>query len=88
MLGAAGTALFIHTSPLPAWQGFTPLHLLIPLTVLGLARALWHLRQGHINAHRSAMLKVYLGAGMLAGLFTLLPNRTIGRWLWSALGMV
>ena len=42
-----------------------------------------------MQAHRKAMRSLYIGACLLAGLFTLLPGRFLGRLLWQhALGAV
>ena len=52
-------------------------HLFIPLTVFGVAAALWHVRRGNINGHRTAMLGLYFGGLVIAGGFTLFPGRLL-----------
>lgn len=83
MLGAALSALFIRHGSLAVVAGFGPIHLLVPVTLLSLAGAFWALRRGHIRAHRRTMTGLYLGACVVAGAFTLLPNRLLGQWLWG-----
>jgi uncharacterized membrane protein len=54
---------------------FSPIHLLIPLTLFGVYGALRSARAHRINRHRAAMLSVYFGGIMIAGGLTLLPGR-------------
>jgi len=83
MLATAISALFIRDFKLPNWAGFTPVHLLIPVTLGGLALSLWHLAHRRIGQHRSVMRKLYFGSCVVAGLFTLLPGRLLGNLLWQ-----
>ena len=85
MLATAISALFIRDFKLPNWAGFTPIHLLIPVTLGGLALSFWHLAHRRIAQHRSVMRKLYLGSCVVAGLFTLLPGRLLGNLLWQRL---
>jgi uncharacterized membrane protein len=83
MIGAALSALFIHSS-LPWRVGtFGPIHLLIALTLLSLVQAFVYLRQGHIAGHRKTMQSLYLFACIVTGLFTLLPGRLLGQLVWG-----
>ena len=82
MLATAVSALFIRDTHLPNVAGFTPIHLLVPLTLAGLAGSFWYLARGDIAAHRHTMQRLYLGACVVAGAFTLLPNRLLGHMLW------
>ena len=76
------SSLFILNFSRLNLAGFTPVHLLIPVTVGGVVVAFRALAQGRIADHRQAMRSVYLGACVLAGLFTLLPGRYLGDRLW------
>ena len=86
MLGAALTGLFIRDFRLPNIWGYTPIHLLIPLTVFSLYRAFRFLADGNITGHRKTMQWLYVGACLVAGAFTLLPGRYLGQLLWSHVG--
>lgn len=88
MAGAAVAAIFVRsTSALPSWHGFSPIHALVVLTLLGLGQALLAVARGDIAGHRSAMRRTYFGACLGAGVFTLLPGRYLGDLLWHhALG--
>jgi len=83
MAGAALSGLFIQSVHLPNLWGFSPIHLLIPLTLYSLYRALRFLAQGNITGHRKTMQGLYVGACLVTGAFTLLPGRYLGQWLWS-----
>jgi uncharacterized membrane protein len=83
MLGAAVSGLFIRDFRLPNLWGYTPIHLLIPLTFYSLYRAFRFLAQGNIKGHRKTMQWLYGLACVVTGAFTLLPGRLLGQWLWS-----
>jgi len=85
MLATALSALFIRDPHLPNIAGFTPVHLLVPATLVSLALAFRHLAHGRIAAHAKTMRGLYLYACIVAGAFTLLPQRMLGRLLWSKL---
>lgn len=82
MVTAAVSALFIRDFALPNFQGYTLIHLLVPMTVLGLFRAFRRLHRGDIQGHRKAMMSLYLSACLIAGSFTLLPGRYLGQLVW------
>jgi uncharacterized membrane protein len=82
MVITAVSALFIHGGRLPNIQGFSPIHLLVPLTLFGLVGAFRMLAIGNTRGHRKIMLILYFGACVTAGAFTLLPNRYLGQLVW------
>ena len=80
---------FIRDYQMPNIAGFTPIHAFTVLAAVLLPRGIWHIRHGNIQAHRKTMGGLYLGACLLAGLFTLLPGRFLGNLLWKqALGVI
>ena len=88
MLLAAISAIFIRDYDLPNIAGYTPIHLLVPVTLFGLTRAFYSQALGNIAGHRQAMQSLYIGACLVAGGFTLLPNRYLGNLVfhqWLAL---
>ncbi len=76
---------FIRDYNLPNLAGFTPIHAFTLLVTVGLPRGIWHIRQGRVEAHRKQMRGLFFGACVLAGIFTLLPGRFLGRLLWRDL---
>lgn len=87
MLATAISAVFIRDFRLPNLAGYTPIHLLVPLTLLGLVGAFWKLAQRDIAGHRFVMQQLYFWACIVAGGFTLLPDRYLGRLVWGGLGL-
>ena len=83
MLGASISAMFIRDYKLPNIEGYTPIHLLIPFTLLGLLNGFHALYRGDIARHRRGMVSLYLGACITAGAFTLLPSRYLGQLIWG-----
>ncbi len=80
MLAASFSSFFI----LEIFPGsFSPIHILSLVTPLGLAAAIYAARRGNFRWHRRAMLMVYWSGLILAGLFTLLPGRLLGRLLFG-----
>ena len=85
---AAATALFIRDHRLPNIAGYTPIHLLVPITAAMLFASIYRLAQGNVAAHRKLMQRLYLGACVLAGGFALMPGRYLGNGLGQWLGLV
>lgn len=83
MLGASISGMFIRDYKLPNIEGYTPIHLLIPVTLLSLWTSFSALHKGNIAVHRKTMVSLYLGACVTAGAFTLLPSRYLGQLIWS-----
>ena len=82
MLIAAVSALFIRDFRLPNIAGYTPIHLLIPVTLGSLFMAFRALLQGNIRRHQRWMTSLYISACLIAGAFTLLPSRYLGQLVW------
>lgn len=75
----AGSAVFIRDFRLPNLAGYTPIHLLVPVVVVMLALSFYRLAQGNVVAHRKLMQWLYVSACLVAGGFTLLPERYLGK---------
>ena len=83
MLATAKSALFIRDFRLPNFNGFTPVHLLVPVVFFGLFGAFWFLAKKNIYGHRKTMQRLYVGACVVAGIFTLAPGRYLGQLVWG-----
>jgi uncharacterized membrane protein len=88
MVVTAVSAIFIRDFELPNLAGYTPIHLLVPATLVGIFGAFWFLAKGNIAGHRKTMQNLYISACVVAGGFTLLPQRYLGQLLWSQLGLI
>jgi uncharacterized membrane protein len=56
---------------------WSPIHLLSIYTAILLPIAVLHARRHRVRSHRSAMIGLFAGALVIAGLFTLLPGRVM-----------
>lgn len=75
MMLVAISSLWIHE--LRIWGPWSYIHILSVLTIVTVPLAVWYAHSHNVNAHRSAMTKLYLFALVVAGLFTLVPGRVM-----------
>ncbi|MBB6559144.1 putative membrane protein [Acidovorax soli] len=87
MVMVALSAIFISGDKGPRLAGFGVIHLLVPITLGLIALSFYFLSRGNVKAHRLLMQGTYVGSCLVAGAFTLLPDRLLGQWLWSQLGI-
>lgn len=71
------STFFIHT--INTFHGFSPIHLLSIVTLLASFRAVLAARRHDIRTHSIIMRGLYFWAIGVAGLFTLLPGRTMHK---------
>jgi uncharacterized membrane protein len=69
----AVSSFFIHEIRL--WGPWSPIHLLSLFTLAMLPLAVLRARQHDVRRHQRAMIGLFVGALMIAGVFTLLPGR-------------
>jgi len=72
MATTAISAIFIRQ--LNAGQ-FSPVHLFVPLTLIGLFGLVWNERRARLIAHRRNATSLFFGALLVPGLFAFLPGR-------------
>lgn len=60
---------------LRVWGPWSPIHLLSIFTLATLPFAILHARRHRVTQHRNAMLAMFAGALLIAGLFTFVPGR-------------
>ncbi|WP_151637961.1 DUF2306 domain-containing protein [Noviherbaspirillum aerium] len=63
------------------------IHLLSVLALAGLGASLFAVARGRIQAHRRGMRYTYIGL-VIAGVFTLLPDRRLGYLVWHSAGLI
>jgi len=73
MVIVAVSSFFIHD--LRVWDAWSPIHLLSVFTLAMLPRAVMHARRHRVDRHRRAMIAIFVGALVIAGVFTLAPGR-------------
>ena len=54
---------------------WSPIHLLSIFTLIVLPIAVWRARRHKVADHRRIMIMIFVGALVIAGLFTFLPGR-------------
>jgi len=73
MAVVAVSSAFVHT--IRVWGPFSPIHLLTIFTIAVLPVAVWRAHRHDVSGHRRAMVGLFAGALVIAGLFTLVPGR-------------
>lgn len=92
LLGRTWVALMLVTAISGFWiksdGQFSWIHGLSVLIIFGLGGAVYCAISGNIVRHQRTMKGLFTGGLVIVGAFTLLPQRLLGRMLWSALGVV
>ena len=92
VLGRSWVALMLVTAISTWWirtsGSFSWIHGLSVFVLFALAGAVYFAITGRIPAHRKTMTGLYVGGLVVAGGFTLMPQRLLGHHLWSALGLI
>ena len=73
MAVVAGSSFLIHT--ICSIGSFSPIHALSIITLVALPIAVGHARNHRVTRHKRAMLLLFAGALVVAGVFTLWPGR-------------
>ena len=79
MMTVAVTSFWIHD--LKVWGIWSPIHLLSIFTLVMLPVGLLHARRHRVADHRKTMIWIFIGALVIAGLFTFMPGRIMHRVL-------
>ncbi|QWG10941.1 DUF2306 domain-containing protein [Bradyrhizobium sediminis] len=82
MLVISGSSFLIHG--IKMWGPWSPIHLLSVLTPITLVMAVLAARAHRVHAHKTAMISLFAGALLLAGLFTLVPGRIMHDVLFGS----
>jgi uncharacterized membrane protein len=76
---AAVSAIFIHQLMPRAPFGFSPIHLLVIVTLAGVVGALRGAWTHNVRLHGRSMIGVYVGGLVIAGSLAFLPHRIMHR---------
>lgn len=92
-LGRAYVILMVTTAAItvfiPAFVGpqvighFGVIHILTVMVFITSWRAIQAIKAGKVKAHQRHMIGMYVGAGLLAGMFAMMPGRLIHHWLFG-----
>jgi len=75
MVAVAISSFWIHQIRLVG--PWSPIHLLSIFVLIMLPLAVWRAHRHQVSDHRRAMIAIFSGALVVAGLFTLLPGRVM-----------
>lgn len=67
---------------------FSWIHLLSITALVAVYFAIHFARAGKIQRHRRVVQGLFFGGLMIAGVFTLLPQRLLGQAVWQSLGFI
>jgi uncharacterized membrane protein len=81
MTVVAASGFGIHD--LRVWGPWSPIHLLSIFTLVMLPLAVLHARRHRVESHRRAMISIFVGALVIAGIFTLVPGRIMHEVLFG-----
>ena len=91
LLGRTWVGLMLVTAISTWWirgsGSFSWIHGLSVISVVALAWAVYFAVTGNIRRHERIMKAVFFAGLIVAGVFTLLPQRLLGHALWSSLGV-
>jgi uncharacterized membrane protein len=82
MLAVCISSFFIHTIRL--WGPWSPIHLLSIFTLGSLPLAVLYAHRHDAAHHRLAMISIYTGGLVIAGLFTFVPGRIMHAVLFGS----
>jgi uncharacterized membrane protein len=71
------SSFWIHQ--LRLWESWSPIHLLSVFTLVMLPLAVLAAHRHAVDRHRRAMIAIFFGALVVAGLFTLVPGRILHK---------
>ena len=81
--GLSATSFWIHD--LRIWGIWSPIHLLSIFTLVTLPLAVLYARRHRVDRHRWAMIAIFTGALVIAGMFTFVPGRIMHRVVFGEL---
>jgi uncharacterized membrane protein len=82
MLSVSISSFFIHTIRL--WGPWSPIHLLSIFTLVTLPLAVLYAHRHDVARHRLAMISIFTGGLVIAGLFTFVPGRIMHAVLFGS----
>lgn len=91
LFGRAWVALMLAAAVISFWirrnGEFSPIHILSVVTIVSLGMSIYAVMRGNISAHRRGMTATYISL-VIAGAFTLLPQRRLGYLVWHSVGLI
>lgn len=89
-MGRTWAVLILVTAISTYWirmnGSFSWIHGVSVFTLVGLAGGVYYPITGQVKRHRFVMIRLFAGSLVIAGAFSLLPQRLLGNMLWTAVG--
>ncbi|BAT60675.1 hypothetical protein GJW-30_1_03224 [Variibacter gotjawalensis] len=63
---------------------WSPIHILSIISLISLPAGLWYAHRHNVRGHRITMISLYVGALIIAGIFTFMPGRIMHRVVFGA----
>jgi uncharacterized membrane protein len=82
MLIISGSSFFLHG--LRIWGEWSPIHMLSIATPIALISAVSAARHHRVPSHKYTMISIFIGALVIAGVFTLVPGRLMHTVFFAA----
>lgn len=77
MFTVAVTSFWIHEIRLLG--PWSPIHILSIVSLISLPLGLWYAHRHNVGGHKKTMISLYVGALIIAGIFTFMPGRIMYR---------
>ena len=92
-MAGRGWAVLMLVTAISTWWirasgSFSWIHGLSVLTLVMLVGVVYYALVGNIRRHQKLVTGLYAGCLVIAGAFTLLPQRLLGQMLWSSVGLI
>jgi uncharacterized membrane protein len=81
MLLVALSSFWVHE--LRLWGPWSPIHLLSLFTLVMLPLGLYYAHTHRVSGHRKTMIGLYVGALVIAGIFTFVPGRIMHKVIFG-----
>ena len=83
LLTISVSSFWIHGHSWRLWRTWSPIHLLSILTPILLIVGVMSARRHNIVSHKITMVSIFIGAIVIAGLFTFVPGRIMHHVLFG-----
>jgi uncharacterized membrane protein len=83
LLTISTSSFWIHGHSWRLWRTWSPIHLLSILTPILLLAGVLAARRHNVRRHKITMVSIFIGALVIAGLFTFVPGRIMHHVLFG-----
>jgi uncharacterized membrane protein len=84
MLIISVSSFWIHGHSFRLWRSWSPIHLLSIFTPIMVVLGVFYAHTHNVRGHRITMISIFIGALVIAGVFTLVPGRIMHRVVFGS----